>query len=101
VKRDEVRTVCRGKLIDVTVERWADYEREIVEPRFCRERMRVFVAEDVEPSASSPADDEDLELVHWPVGEIEGRLGELEDAKTIAGLLLSLREFRSGIVARP
>jgi hypothetical protein len=32
--------------------------------------------------------------VHWPVDEIESRLGELEDAKTIAGLLLYLREVR-------
>jgi ADP-ribose pyrophosphatase len=31
VKPDETKTVYDGKLIDVTVERWGDHEREIVE----------------------------------------------------------------------
>jgi hypothetical protein len=29
--------------------------------------------------------------VHWPVAEIEARLHEIEDAKTLAGLLLYLK----------
>jgi hypothetical protein len=56
--------------------------------------MRVFVAEGVEPGEASLADDEDLELEYWSVAEIESRLDELEDAKSIAGLLLYLRETR-------
>jgi ADP-ribose pyrophosphatase len=159
---DEARTVYDGKLIDVTVERWGDHEREIVEhpgavaivavdreehvwlvrqlreatrktllelpagtreageealatarrelreecgltggdweelgafwttPGFCREHMVVFVATAVLPGEADPDDDEALELVRWPVAEIASRVGELEDAKTIAGLLLYL-----------
>jgi ADP-ribose pyrophosphatase len=59
-------------------------------PGFCRERMHVFAAEGVERGEASPADDEELELVRWPVGEIRERLHEIEDAKTLAGLLLYL-----------
>jgi ADP-ribose pyrophosphatase len=167
VKPDEVRTVYRGKLIDVTVERWGGHEREIVEhpgsvtivavdrerrvvlvrqfreparrallelpaggleegeesleaarrelreetgltggswrkaatffstPGFCRELMHLFVAEGVEAGDAEPDDDEEFELVRWPVEQIDARLGELEDAKTIAGLLLFLREVRT------
>jgi ADP-ribose diphosphatase len=163
VKPDESRSVWRGKLLEVTVERWGDHEREIVEhpgavtivavdregrvalvrqlreatrkqllelpagtldegedplsaakreleeetgltggelrevtrfytaPGFCRELMTLFVAEDVEPGEARPEADEELELVHWPVAEIEQRLGELEDAKSLAGLLLYLK----------
>jgi ADP-ribose pyrophosphatase len=159
---DSARRVYKGRLLGVTVERWGDNEREIVEhpgavavvavdaegyvtlvrqlreatrkyllelpagtaepgeqpletaqrelqeecglnggewrelaafwttPGFCRERMHVYAAEGVERGEASPADDEELELVRWPVAEIAQRLHEIEDAKTIAGLLLYL-----------
>jgi ADP-ribose pyrophosphatase len=162
VRPDASRTVYDGKLFDVTIERWGEYDREIVEhpgavaivaldtdgklalvrqrreavrehlleipagtleagesplesarreleeetgltggtwrelgaffttPGFCRERMHVFVAEGVEAGDAKPEADEELELVCWEMGEIEARIGELEDAKTIAGLLLYL-----------
>lgn len=60
-------------------------------PGFCNERMHLFVATDLEPGAPSVEDDEEIELVRWSVDEIAGRLGEIEDAKTLAGLLLYLR----------
>jgi ADP-ribose diphosphatase len=60
-------------------------------PGFCRELMHVFFAEGVEEGERTPEDDEEIELVRVPVAEIADRLGELEDAKTLAGLLLYLR----------
>jgi ADP-ribose diphosphatase len=167
MKPDASRVAYDGKLLDVTVERWGDHEREIVEhpgavaivavdrdgmvtlvrqrreavravlaelpagtleqgetplecaqrelaeetgltggtwreaaafyttPGFCRERMHLFFAQDLERGPAKPADDEELEVIRWHVGELEGRLGELEDAKTLAGLLLYLHESRS------
>ncbi|MDX6388238.1 MAG: ADP-ribose pyrophosphatase [Gaiellaceae bacterium] len=163
MKPDSSRLVYDGKLIGVTVERWGDHEREVVEhpgavaivavdnrerltlvrqrreavrtallelpagtleegevpldcarrelqeetgltggrwresarfyttPGFCRERMHLFFADDVEPGASSPEADEELEIVHWPVRDIASKLGTIEDAKTLAGLLLYLQ----------
>ena len=163
MKPDETRTVYDGKLIDVTIERWGETDREIVEhpgavaivavdrerqvtlvrqlreaarkelvelpagtidegeeplatakreleeetglhggewselasfwttPGFCRERMTLYVAEGVEHGDPDPDDDEQVELVRWPLDEIESHLAEIEDAKTLAGLLLYLR----------
>ena len=160
---DSARRVYEGRLLGLTVERWGEHEREIVEhpgavaivavdaegyvalvrqlreparkrllelpagtaepgeeplatarrelreecglnggewrelvafwttPGFCRERMHVFAAEGVEQGEAAPAPDEELELVRWPVAEVGERLGEIEDAKTLAGLLLYLR----------
>jgi ADP-ribose pyrophosphatase len=161
---DEARTVYDGSLVDVTLERWGDREREIVEhpgavaivavdregrvnlvrqlreaarkqlvelpagkidegeeplatakreleeetglrggewsevaafwttPGFSRERMTLFVAENVEAGGTVALDDdEEVELVRWPAGEVESRLPEIEDAKTLVGLLLYLR----------
>ena len=62
-------------------------------PGFLREYMHVFVAEELESGDSDPDDDEDVEIVRWPIAEIAVRIDELEDAKTIAGLLLYLRSL--------
>jgi ADP-ribose pyrophosphatase len=160
---DESRVVYQGRLLALTVERWGEHEREIVEhpgavaivavdadgfvalvrqlreptrkrllelpagtaepgeqplatarrelqeecgltggewrelavfwttPGFSRERMHLFAAENVVRGQPAPAGDEDLELIRWPLAEVGARLDEIEDAKTLAGLLLYLR----------
>jgi ADP-ribose pyrophosphatase len=70
---------------------WRELAAFWTTPGFCRERMHVFAAEGVERGEASPAADEELELVRWRVGEVGERLHEIEDAKTLAGLLLYLR----------
>jgi ADP-ribose pyrophosphatase len=64
-------------------------------PGFCRERMHVYLAEGVDEGEPEPDDDEVLELIRWPIDELESRLPELEDAKTLAGLLVYLQHRRS------
>ena len=164
MKPDAANTVYDGKLVDVTLERWGEHEREIVEhpgavavvpvdrdgmltlvrqrreaarrellelpagtlepsetplesaqrelkeetgltggrwreasvfyttPGFCRERMHLFFAEELEHGTAAPADDEELELVRRPVGEIPSFVDQIEDAKTLVGLLLYAQE---------
>jgi ADP-ribose pyrophosphatase len=167
MKPDSSRIAYDGKLIDVTVERWGEHEREIVEhpgavaivafdsegmltlvrqrreavrtellelpagtleegeaplacarreleeetgltggtwrqaaafyttPGFCRERMHLFFAEALERGDASPEIDEELEVVRWARAEIAAKVGEIEDAKTLAGLLLYLLHSES------
>jgi ADP-ribose pyrophosphatase len=72
---------------------WREVTTFWTTPGFTRERMTLFFAEDVEPGEASPEDDESFELVRWRVTEIEAHLGELEDAKSLVGLLLYLRDM--------
>ena len=53
--------------------------------------MEEGVAEAVDEGEQRPEADESIELERIPVTEIAARLGEVEDAKTLAGLLLYLR----------
>jgi 8-oxo-dGTP pyrophosphatase MutT (NUDIX family) len=60
-------------------------------PGFCDELVRVYIAEGVEATGRAPQDDEDIELVTVPVADLESLIPQIEDAKTLAGLLLYLR----------
>ena len=75
---------------------WRELAAFWTTPGFCRERMHLYAAEGVARGEPSPAADEELELVRWPVAEIGKRLGEIEDAKTLAGLLLYVRTLPQG-----
>lgn len=63
-------------------------------PGFCDEVVHVYIAEGVVESEDPPEPEpqEDLEIVRFPVAELEDRLDEIEDAKTLVGVLLYLRE---------
>lgn len=76
--------------------RWDELASFWSTPGFCRERVTVFVAEDVEEREPDPSSDEELELVRWPMADLASRLDELEDAKTLVGLLLLLRRRALG-----
>jgi ADP-ribose pyrophosphatase len=71
---------------------WRELHAFWTTPGFCTEHMTLFLATGLEEGEPEGADeDESIELVRWPVAEVAGRLGEIEDAKTLAGLLLYLR----------
>jgi hypothetical protein len=53
--------------------------------------MHLFFAEGVEEGDQQLESDESIELVRMEVADIAGRLAKIEDAKTLAGLLLYLR----------
>lgn len=71
---------------------WRELTAFYTTPGFCRERMHLFLARNLERGEAAPDDDEDVELVRWPAAEVERHLGEIEDAKTLVGLLLYVRE---------
>jgi len=71
---------------------WRELAAFWTTPGFCRERMHLFAADGLARGEPEPAEDEDLELVRWPVADVGDRLSEIEDAKTLAGLLLYLRQ---------
>lgn len=58
-------------------------------PGFVTEYLHLYLATDLHESRLPADDDEDIEVVRLPVGEAIARAirGELEDAKTLVGLL--------------
>jgi ADP-ribose pyrophosphatase len=75
---------------------WREAAAFYTTPGFCRERMHLFFAEELEPGDANPEADEDLEIVRWAREEIAVKVNEIEDAKTLAGLLLYLHRNEAG-----
>ena len=100
---EEPLASARRELLEETGLRggeWTELGSFYMSPGFCDERVTVFAAHGVEQGDAAPDDDEDIELVRVPLAEIPALLGELEDAKTLAGLMLYLRSD-PGIVPPP
>jgi ADP-ribose pyrophosphatase len=70
---------------------WFEAATVLSSPGFTDERIHLFVATGLEEGEADLDEGEDLELVRVPVSELPGLLPEIEDAKTLAGLLLYLR----------
>ena len=62
-----------------------------VSPGFCEEKMWLYLATDLTPTAQRLEDDEFIEIVKLPIDRALQMItdGEIEDAKTIIGLLLA------------
>ena len=70
--------------------RWSELGAFWTTPGFSREYMHVFLAEGVERGEPAPEVDEELEIVRHPAADVAALIPEIEDAKTLAGLLLYL-----------
>jgi ADP-ribose pyrophosphatase len=62
-------------------------------PGFCEEKLYVYVATDLIPSSQALDHDEFVEVVYLPFAEAVkmAECGEIEDSKTIIGLLLAAK----------
>ena len=64
-------------------------------PGFSTEFLYAYLAKDLVPSKLSADDDESIEIIRTPLANIDKliRLGEIQDAKTIAALLMATYLF--------
>lgn len=70
---------------------WVEAASVYTTPGYCDERIHLFVARGLDEGKPDPDGSEELELVRVPLAEVPALLPEIEDAKTLAGLLLLLR----------
>ena len=65
-------------------------------PGFCTEFLYLYIARDLVPSKLPADDDEDITVESIPMSRVDRliRLGEIQDAKTVAGLLMARYLFK-------
>ena len=71
---------------------WRELAAIWTSPGFVNELVTLFVADGLEEGEPEPDEGEELEVVRWTLPEVEARVWELQDATTLVGLLLYLRE---------
>ena len=64
-------------------------------PGFCDEYMTLFAATGLSDAKGGPApeDDEHIEIVPWPLADLDGAIAATLDAKTLIGLLWLARRL--------
>jgi ADP-ribose pyrophosphatase len=69
---------------------WAEVAVFYTSPGFTDEKIHLFIATGLQQGEARPEGTEDLELVRVPLEQVPSLLEEIEDGKTLAGLLLLL-----------
>ena len=72
---------------------WQELKRFYPSPGFAAEEVHVFLARDLADVPHEPDPEERIEIVPWPLSDLDGAIEECQDSKSLIGLLL-LRERR-------
>lgn len=73
--------------------RWEELKSFYTSPGFADERVWVYVATDLSDASAEADEEERIEIVPWPLDDLDGAIELCEDAKSLVGLLL-LRRMR-------
>jgi 8-oxo-dGTP pyrophosphatase MutT (NUDIX family) len=67
---------------------WRELKSFYTSPGFANERVWLFLATELYDVPSSPSDEERIEIVEFPLSEIDRAIERCEDAKSLIGLMM-------------
>lgn len=73
---------------------WLELKRFYASPGFAEELVTLFLATDLEQREPEPVEGERIEIVPWPLVDLEGAIGACADASSLIGLLILRRRLR-------
>ena len=76
-------------------EEWRELKRFYTSPGFADEEVHLFYATDLSHADAEAPDEERIEVVEWPLAELDAAIDQCSDSKSLIGLLL-LRDMRRG-----
>ena len=74
---------------------WRELKRFYTSPGFAEEEVTVFLATELQDAEAESDEEERLEVVAWPLEDLDRAIEECRDAKSLIGLLL-FKELRRG-----
>jgi len=72
---------------------WRELKRFYTSPGFAEEEVIVYLATDLDDASADAEEDERLEIVAWPLADLDGAIEECRDSKSLIGMLL-FRDLR-------
>jgi 8-oxo-dGTP pyrophosphatase MutT (NUDIX family) len=83
--------------IGMQAARWQELKAFYTSAGFSDERITCYLAQELTPAPDVHSDeDERIEIVPWPLTELDAAIGECEDAKSLIALLWLARQLASG-----
>jgi 8-oxo-dGTP pyrophosphatase MutT (NUDIX family) len=83
-----------GEEIGMRAAEWTELKRFYTSPGFAQEEVTLFVATGLERIPDhEPDPDERIELVRWPLADLDSAIDACADSKTLIGLLLLRRSL--------
>ncbi len=67
---------------------WRELKRFYTSPGFAEEEVTVFLATGLEDADHEPDPEERIEIVAWPLDDLEGAIEACADSKSLIGMLL-------------
>jgi len=77
-----------GEEIGKSAGDWRELKRFYTSPGFATERIWLFLATELYDIPGERLDEERIEVVEVPLGEIDGAIARCEDAKSLVGLFM-------------
>jgi 8-oxo-dGTP pyrophosphatase MutT (NUDIX family) len=72
---------------------WRELKRIYTSPGFAEEEVIIYAATELREVGRAPSPGERIEVVEWPLEQIDAAIAECRDAKSLIGLLLLAREL--------
>ena len=66
---------------------WHDWGGFFTAPAILQEYIHCFLATDLVPIDHEPIEEEEIEVVPWPLADLDGLIGLVHDAKSLIGLM--------------
>ncbi len=103
-KGEELIPAGQRELIEETgyrAKKWSQHTTYYASPGFLSEAMNIVLAEELTLGEATPEDDERIELRMTPLSQVIGMIhaGEIEDGKTLIGVLLYASKHAAGLAS--
>jgi 8-oxo-dGTP pyrophosphatase MutT (NUDIX family) len=69
-------------------EEWRELKRFYTSPGFTEEEIIVYLATAIREAEHEPDPEERIEIVEWPLADLDGAIAECRDAKSLVALFL-------------